>query len=197
MFEFDVNSAQWFFPPLQFSIGNGIVAITTDPKTDFWQRTYYGFRNDNAHVLYTTTSEPYFSFTVKTAFQYSALFDQCGIALYQDSENWAKAGIEFHDNNTMWLGSVVTNGGYSDWATADIGTEITAMWYRLSRRNSDFLFENSVDGVHYSQMRIFHLMKGDGAINFGLLACSPGSNSFDAFFSDIKISECVWKQHSL
>jgi len=197
MFEFNLSTAKWFFEPKKYLIENGKVIITTDPNTDFWQRTYYGFRNDNAHVLYNTTEEKYFSFAVKTHFNYSALFDQCGIAIYQDSENWVKAGIEFHNNNTMWLGSVITNNGYSDWATTDIASDVKNMWYRLSRRESDFLIENSFDGITYKQMRIFHLAKGAGKINFGLLACSPSKSTFDAVFTDISVSECLWKEHSV
>ncbi len=193
--EFNLKEAKWFFEPNTYQIESDMITISTEPKTDFWQRTYYGFRNDNAHVLYNTTEEEFFSFTVKTQFEYKNLFDQCGIVIYQDSENWVKAGIEFHNKDTMWLGSVVTNNGYSDWATVDIDSKIDTMWYRLSRRKSDFLIEHSFDGVNYKQMRVFHLLKGEGKINFGLLACSPGNSSFDAVFSDMKISECMWAKH--
>jgi len=168
----------------------------TSPKTDFWQRTYYGFQNNNARLLYNTTNEQFFSFTVKVGFKYNALFDQCGIAIYQDSENWAKAGIEYHNDETMWLGSVVINRGPPDWATVDIGSDINSMWYRLSRRESDFLFEYSLDGAMFRQIRIFHLLKCEGEINFGFLACSPGQSTFGAVFADMRMSECLWEKHS-
>ena len=196
MIKFNLSEAMWFSEPQKYAIEDDKVIITTEPNTDFWQRTYYGFRNDNAHVLYNTTDEKYFSFTVKTRFNYKKLFDQCGIAIYQDCENWMKAGIEFHDNNTMWLGSVVTNNGYSDWATVDIDSSVNEMWYRLSRRENDFLIENSFNGVIYKQMRIFHLMNGSDKINFGLLACSPSKSSFDAIFTNISMSNCIWKAYS-
>ena len=44
-------------------------------------------------------------------------FDQCGIVVYLDSENWLKASIEYENDRFQHLGSIVTNGGYSDWAT--------------------------------------------------------------------------------
>ena len=48
------------------------------------------------------------------------------------------------------LGSVVTNNGYSDWATTDIaGCE--CIWYRLSRRGPDFLLEYSSNGLAFRQ----------------------------------------------
>ena len=71
------------------------------------------------------------------------------------------------------LGSVVTNHGYSDWATTDISSDIKHMWYRFSRRESDYCIENSEDGIHYKQMRIFHMWEGSGKITYGIYACSP------------------------
>ncbi|HBS47165.1 MAG TPA: DUF1349 domain-containing protein, partial [Paenibacillus sp.] len=51
-----------------FSISNDRIEIVTEPNTDLWQRTYYGFRNDNAPALLMKTDEKYFSFIVKTDF---------------------------------------------------------------------------------------------------------------------------------
>jgi regulation of enolase protein 1 (concanavalin A-like superfamily) len=197
MFEFNTKEAKWFYKPESYVIEKDRVEITTDPNTDFWQRTYYGFRNDNAHVFYVTTDEKYFTFTVKVDFNSTALFDQSGVAIYQDSENWVKAGVEFHDNNTAWLGSVVTNHGYSDWATTDISSSIKCVWYRISRRESDYCIEHSFDGITFKQMRIFHLFEGGDEINIGLLACSPNSNSFKSIFTEMKITECLWEKYNL
>jgi len=38
----------WINEPNFFSLENDHLTIITDPETDYWQRTYYGFRNDNA-----------------------------------------------------------------------------------------------------------------------------------------------------
>ncbi|WP_276307040.1 DUF1349 domain-containing protein [Brachyspira sp. G79] len=46
-------------------IGDKKIEIYTEPNTDLWQITYYGFRNDNAPILQTKTKDKYFSFTVK------------------------------------------------------------------------------------------------------------------------------------
>jgi regulation of enolase protein 1 (concanavalin A-like superfamily) len=70
--------------------------------------------------------------------------------MYQNSDNWVKASIEYENNELAKLGSVVTNLGYSDWATTDIPNKIVKIiWYRLSRRGPDFLIETSEDGVIY------------------------------------------------
>lgn len=90
---------------------------------------------------------------------------------------------------------MVTNHGYSDWATTDIGASVKSMWYRLSRRESDYCVECSADGIIFQQMRICHLWKGDGEISFGVYACSPEESSFLAEFTDMQVTECMWKAH--
>ena len=185
----------WVREPKKTIIDNKKAEIYTDPNTDLWQKTYYGFQNDNSPVLQTKTREKYFSFIVKTQFESGHRFEQAGIAIYIDSENWMKASVEYENEEYQRLGSVVTNNGYSDWATADIDVNIKEMWYRLSRRENDFLIENSEDGKNFKQMRIFHLFKADDEISFGIYACSPENSSFKAVFSDMEITECKWEEH--
>ena len=145
--KWDSSNLKWTREPENYSISPEKIEITTKPHTDLWQRTYYHFRNDNAPVLQMETDEKYFSFTVKTEFTDSHhRFDQCGVVLYLDSENWLKGSIEYETDEFQHLGSVVTNNGYSDWATTSIDASVKSMWYRLSRREDDFCIECSYDG---------------------------------------------------
>ena len=192
---FDINSLKWTRQPEICTIAENRIEITTKPHTDLWQRTYYHFRNDNAPVLQLETEEKYFSFTVKTAFESKHRFDQCGVVMYLDSENWLKGSVEYENEEFQHLGSVVTNNGYSDWATTAIPADIKEMWYRLSRRDDDYCIECSTDGINYSQMRICHMHKGGGRIQFGIYACSPEDSSFKATFTDMEITECKWAAH--
>ena len=192
----DISAFHWTRSPKDCVIRDGRVEITTLPHTDLWQRTYYHFRNDNAPVLQTETDERYFSFIVKTDFSGGAhRFDQCGVVMYLDSENWLKASVEYENGAFQHLGSVVTNGGYSDWATTEIPGDVTSMWYRLSRREDDYRIECSDDGTRFRQMRICHMQKGGGKIRFGIYACSPENSSFTAVFTDMQMTECAWKAH--
>ena len=192
----DLTAFHWTREPGNFTIQEGSVAITTLPHTDLWQRTYYHFRNDNAPVFQMETEEPYFSFVVKTNFEESHhRFDQCGVVLYLDSENWLKGSVEYENGEFQHLGSVVTNHGWSDWATTEIPAHVKTMWYRLSRRQDDYRIECSEDGVRYRQMRICHLHEGKDRIRFGIYACSPEDSSFTAVFTDMQMTECAWKAH--
>ena len=110
-------------------------------------------------------------------------------------ENWLKTSIEYENKEYQHLGSVVTNYGYSDWATTVIDASVKSMWYRFSRRDDDYCIECSEDGVQFSQMRICHMHKGDRRIRFGIYACSPEESSFKAVFSNMNITECQWLAH--
>lgn len=192
---FEKKNLFWIREADQSDVTDDKIIIYTQPKTDLWQRTYYGFQNDSAPILQMKTSEKYFSFIVKTEFDSKARFDQCGIAVYLDSENWMKASIEYENEQYQRLGSVVTNHGYSDWATTDIDASVKSMWYRLSRRESDYCIECSTDGITFQQMRICHLWEGNEEISFGVYACSPVEGSFQAKFTNMQITECMWEAH--
>lgn len=191
----DVSQWQWTRKPKEFSISKDKIEIITNPYTDLWQRTYYHFRNDNAPLLQIKTSEQFFSFVIKTEFASKQRFDQCGIVMYLDSENWLKASIEYENAEFQHLGSVVTNNGYSDWATTEIAANIKEMWYRFSRRNDDFCIECSQDGINFKQMRICHMFNVSEEIQFGIYACSPENSSFKATFTNMEMLDCQWKKH--
>ena len=194
--KFDIKDFKWEREPAYYSASNDKIEIITNPHTDLWQRTYYHFRNDNAPVFQTETEEKFFSFVVKTEFESNHRFDQCGIVMYLDSDNWLKGSIEFENEKFQHLGSVVTNNGYSDWATTEIDANIKSMWYRFSRREDDYCIECSDDGITFCQMRVCHIFNGKGKIRFGIYACSPENSSFKATFTNMEITECKWLAHN-
>jgi regulation of enolase protein 1 (concanavalin A-like superfamily) len=192
----DLTSLIWTREPAQWSVEGDTLLVTTEPGTDLWQRTYYHFRNDNAPVYQLETGERYFSLTVRTDFTGAQhRFDQCGVVLYLDSENWIKGSVEYEDGVIQHLGSVVTNHGWSDWATTEIPADVRHMWYRLSRREDDYRIDCSTDGEHFQQMRVCHLHEGGGTVRVGVYACSPEDSSFTARFSDLKMEPCAWEAH--
>ena len=192
----NINEFKWTREPESCTIKGDTIEVVTKPGTDLWQRTYYHFRNDNASVFQMETEEKFFSFVVKTDFTDSHhRFDQCGVVMYLDGENWLKGSVEYENEEFQHLGSVVTNTGYSDWATTAIPANVKTMWYRLSRREDDYCIECSNDGRQFTQMRVCHMHQGGGKIRFGIYACSPEQSSFKAVFTDMKLTECAWKAH--
>jgi regulation of enolase protein 1 (concanavalin A-like superfamily) len=185
----------WLNKPAEYELKGDTLVIETGPGTDLWQRTHYGFRNDNAPGFLTETDGD-FTFQVKTQFNSDFMYDQCGILLYHDSDNWVKVSVEYENEEFARLGSVVTNLGYSDWATSDIPATVKEMWYRLSRRGQDFFVENSVDGINFNQMRVLHMHVSFEMVKVGVYACSPLQSSFKATFSEFEIGTCKWPENN-
>ena len=167
--EFSLQNFRWTREPAAFTLADDRVEVITKPHTDLWQRTYYHFRNDNAPVFQMETEEKFFSFTVRTAFESKHRFDQCGVVMYLDSDNWLKGSIEYENEQFQHLGSVVTNLGYSDWATTEIDASVKEMWYRLSRRQDDYCLECSYDGI------TFHRVINDFMIQGGYAICGKAA----------------------
>lgn len=182
----------WFNKPADCTLADGVLELKTSPDTDFWQRTHYGFRRHNGHAFLMPMPDS-FTLTVKAEFYPEDQYDQCGLFILVDEDNWAKASIEYETPEFSHLGSVVTNLGYSDWSTTQVDSDHNHMYYRVSRKGADFMFENSVDGVDYCQMRVFHLHADLHDAKVGLYACSPQQSSFTARFLELEIGESKWE----
>ena len=204
-----LSSGRWLHRPDGATITDDGVVLRTRPGTDLWQRTYYGFRNDNAPALLVDTHENV-SLTVHVSFAYRRRFDQAGVVAWLDPDTWVKAGIELENAEMSRLGAVVTNAGYSDWSTRDVPT-LTSAWYRLSRRGPDLLVEASLTGSAWEQLRVCHLHAlgettahmgaaaavdlSAAALSLGVYACSPEESRFEAVFDSISIEPSTWPAH--
>lgn len=183
----------WFNPPAAWSCGSGLELVTRG-QTDFWQSTHYGFRRDDGHCLFISLPGD-FCLSTRVRFEPKVQYDQCGLMVRGDSANWIKVSTEFENEHISRQGSVVTNLGYSDWATRDISSDLCEWSYRIHKNGADFLLESSPDGVKWSQLRIAHLHTTFDTLEVGLYACSPIGENFRSVFSDLRISENQWSYH--
>src|SRR5262249_35315396 len=71
-----------------------VLIVRTGEKTDYWNRTFYGFKNGNGH-LYAREVRGDFSALAEFAADYRNLYDQAGIMIHVDDRTWLKAGTEF------------------------------------------------------------------------------------------------------
>jgi len=69
---------RWLNPPPSWSVKSGRLAVRPGSKTDFWQRTQYGFRADNGHFLYLKASGD-FILTTKVRLHPAHPYDQAGL----------------------------------------------------------------------------------------------------------------------
>ncbi len=180
----------WLNAPPEWRVGRGL-KLVTGPKTDFWQRTHYGFRRDDGHLFHLLVSG---DFTLETRVRWTprSQYDQCGLMVRAGPESWLKCSVEYEGEEPARLGSVVTNLGFSDWATQDVGPELRAMSWRVSRREDDFLVECSADGASWRQLRVAHLHDCPEELAAGAYACSPVGEGFECTFEYLDFRRCEW-----
>ena len=190
----DLERFYWINPPQKFTLENNDLRIQTEPETDFWQRTHYGFSKANAPAFLSKIDGD-FTFSVRTRFKTKYRYDQCGVLLYIDDDNWVKVSVEHENEQFARLGSVVTNLGYSDWATKDIPFPVNEMSYRLSLKGQDVFIEYAEKEEGFKQMRILHLHKPLQHAGIGVYACSPLKSSFETVFTEFNLGACKWTDH--
>ena len=177
------SELNWFCPPKQWSMENGHLTIYPDAKTDFWQRTHYGFQNDNGHFFYIAVQNN-FILTTKARFFPQHQYDQAGLMVRISPDYWLKTSIEYELDEPNRLGAVVTRYGYSDWSTQDISKQVLEYQLRIQREGQDFTVEyRPTNDAHWSQIRMAHLEILEGTtVQCGLYACSPIDAGFKAEF---------------
>ena len=120
------------------------------PKTDFWRKAYYGYITDNGHFFHMR-AEGDFVLQARVNGQYAALYDQAGLMVRVNAENWMKCGTEFFDGKRH--ASVVFTREYSDWSTMPDLTETGPVWWRAVRKGESVETLCSLDGKNFVSVR--------------------------------------------
>lgn len=178
----------WRSPPPEHSIDAGAAAleVVTAGGTDFWQRTHYGFRRDDGHLL-AAQIDGDFTLTARVAFRGVHQYDQAGLMVRLSESCWLKTSVEFEPDGPARLGAVVTNAGYSDWSTQD-AAGLERLWFRIRRTAADYAVHVSPDGEAWCQIRIARLLEDTGAgVLAGLYACSPKAAGYRATFDEVRL----------
>ena len=198
----EVNGAipegfSWFCEPSKHRVEGDKIIIVPDSGSDFWQRTHYGFRNNNGHCLWTDRSGD-FVLKVHVKYHPNYQFDQAGLVVYFTEDFWVKCSVEHEPDAPYNLGSVVTNLGYSDWATQPFTKKEVDMEFMIKHVKQDFeIYCREYGTERWQQLRISRLeLPLDTVFHVGIYACSPKQGGFEAIFDNIEIdSYCVcWKQ---
>ncbi len=180
---------RWHCEPARWRVDPSLRVLRVEPEanTDFWQRTHYGFSADNGHFLYCQVSSD-FTLTTHVRFQPAHQYDQAGLMVRLSPSCWLKTSVEFEPDGPSRLGAVVTNFAYSDWSTQDIPADIGEVWLRVQRVADDYTVQASLDGQHWTQLRVAHLHEGaDNEVACGLYACSPQGAGFVAEFTSLTL----------
>ena len=151
------DRCKWRNEPAQWQLSPAGLAVVTDRATDFWSKTHYGFTRHSGHLFgYTTTGG--FTASLRVRGKYESLYDQAGLMVLIDDENWIKAGVEISDGEAM-LSSVLTVG-CSDWATGAFPGDASDFWLRVTVDNSVLRLQVSTDGRRWPLVRLVPIPAG-------------------------------------
>ena len=178
-----LDKMQWFNEPTKWEIKNNSLTMNVTPQSDYWRVSHYGFTVDDAPFHYTMRGGE-FEVKVKVTGDYTARFDQAGLMLRIDHENYIKAGIEFVDGKYN-LSTVVTHHT-SDWSIIALDRPVPFVWIKAVRRLDAIEVFYSFDDVTYTLMRNAW-MPDNHPIMVGVMAACPDGNGFKARFDNFSI----------
>lgn len=183
-------AAEWLNPPPNWSVDvDNVLHARSGTKTDFWQRTYYGFIRDDGHALLAKRSGE-FTATLTFTGRYETLYDQAGLMIRNGPDQWVKFGVEFSDGIPN-LSCVVTDG-VSDWSARPSQEALKGpMTIRATRIGNALLLQSRVNSSHGSwQMeRLAPFSPTSMDVTIGPYLCSPERSGFEAQFIDLKLTD--------
>lgn len=179
-----LEKMQWFNEPERWSIEEGSLSMFVTPQSDYWRISHYGFTVDDAPFYYATYGGE-FEAKVKISGDYKARFDQAGLMLRIDCENYIKAGIEFVDGRFN-LSAVVTHRT-SDWSVIALDGSVPCVWIKAVRRLDAVEVFYSFDDETYTMMRNAWF-EDNRPVHVGMMAASPDGRGFDAKFEHFEVT---------
>jgi len=177
------SQMKWMNDPASWKSEGGRIVVRSKPKTDFWRKTFYGYVTDNGHFLHMPAKGD-FTFEVRVNGQYAALYDQAGLMVRRDAENWMKCGTEFFDGSRH--ASVVFTREFSDWSTMKDLSDTAAVWWRAVRKKDSIETLCSVDGKNFISVRQGYFVPS-AEVEVGLMCCAPEGPGFEAVFDEVKL----------
>ena len=180
-----LEKMQWFNEPEKWEIKDNTLNMFVTPQSDYWRISHYGFTVDDAPFYYSTYGGE-FEVKVKITGSYKNRFDQMGLMLRTDHENYIKAGIEFVDGKYN-LSTVVTHKT-SDWSVITLDKAPAFIWIKAVRRLDAVEIFYSYDDKTYTMMRNAYL-QDNTPVMVGFMAASPDGVGFNAKFEGFAVKQ--------
>lgn len=177
-------------PPPEWSIDGSRLSVITGDKTDFWNRTFYDFTRKDGHLFYRQV-EGDFSVEVTLHATFETLYDQLGLMIRVDDENWLKTGLEYSDSRAQFS-TVLTRDGWSDWSTTAVSNDDVqaGIRIRLTRHGNVLRVQKKDSSGLWHLMRLGYLDIPEAA-QAGLMCCSPERAGFNAVYSDFHLGRPI------
>ena len=181
------DRGQWVNEPARWDLGPDGLRVVTDRATDFWRETHYGFIRHSGH-LFGARMAGSFTATVRVRARFRELYDQAGLMVLIDEQNWVKAGIELSDGEPM-LSSVLTRDR-SDWATGPFWGDASDFWIRATVDRGVLRIQASADGHRWPLLRLCPFPASDRYL-VGPMCCTPEREGLEALFPEFSATPAV------
>ncbi len=178
-----LEKMNWFNEPANWQINGGTLIMDVTPNSDYWRISHYGFTVDDAPFYYAEYGGE-FEAKVKISGDYKVRFDQAGMMIRLDHENYIKTGIEFVDGKYN-LSTVVTHKT-SDWSVIALDRPVDYIWIKAVRRLDAVVIFYSFDDKEYQMMRNAWV-EANHPVKIGMFAACPDGNGFKARFENFTV----------
>ena len=178
-----VERMTWLNEPASWKGSGGKLFVRSRAKTDFWRKTFYGYITDNGHFFRLSASGD-FLFQARVNGNYAARYDQAGLMVRLDAENWIKCGTEFFDGRRH--ASVVFTRDFSDWSTMADLSKTAPIWWRAVRKKDSVETLCSLDGNNFTSARQGYFPPGV-KVDVGIMCAAPEGPGFDATFDNLRL----------
>lgn len=181
----DVFAAmKWLNEPASWHKSGDKLVVQSRAKTDFWHKTFYGYVTDNGHFFHQPASGD-FTFEARINGKYAALYDQAGLMVRLDAENWMKCGTEFFDGQRH--ASVVFTRDFSDWSTMPDLSNSAPVWWRAVRKKDSIETLCSLDGKNFTSVRQGYFVPSV-KVEVGIMCAAPEGTGFKSTFDNLKLT---------
>lgn len=178
-----LEKMNWFNEPAVWNISGNVLTMDVTPHSDYWRISHYGFTVDDAPFYYANYGGE-FEAKVKVSGDYRTRFDQAGLMLRIDAENYIKCGIEYVDGKYNL--SVVVTHHTSDWSVISLDKPVDSVWLKAVRRLDAVEIFYSFDDRDYTMMRNAW-MQDNTPMQVGVMAACPDGEGFKAKFEHFSV----------
>lgn len=153
-------------------------------ETDMWRGTLHGFIKDDAPFYWMYVDND-FEARLSIKFKFEYLYDQAGIMLRIDEENWMKLGVCYY-RDQLYVSCCFTRG-QSDWSTHRLPkTKIKNFHVWVKRKQETIDCYYSLDNENWIHVRQGYF-SDKPRIRVGMMCAAPDSAGFKVTFSNFMV----------
>ncbi len=181
-----MDGMAWLNEPPAWRREGDLLVATAGPRTDFWRRTKYDLLRDDGHLFgREVAADAVAAVTVRGA--YATQYDQAGLALRLDAEQWIKCGVELVDG--VPNAAVVVTAGRSDWSIFPLPPGFDALSLRLVREGEAVEIFWAI-GAGAEATTLFRLAPFPaGPALLGAMLAAPKGDGFEATFANLSVRD--------